>query len=417
MIVAKLAESSDGGENLIPATQANGLAVDVTRVQGSVNVTGTVAATDGGGSLSVDDGGGSLTVDGNVTAHQGNPGPISSPWPVRVSDGSLGAGVEPVDGIGALRVSVVDQRGASTLTDASQFTPGASRATVMGGVYAPGVATLTEESAAAVAITENRAIHANLRSPNGQELGTSGNPLRVDPVGTTPQPVTGNVTVSLPASTNAGAQAKVLNYHTGSGTDNVTAFGIVVPSGTGAIAAGTPSTPLRVDPTGSTPQPVTGTVTANQGSPPWAQNISQVGGAAVATAAAGVMKVGITNSSGGAIQEATPLAIVPAPSSQTNWRAARTFGADQTAVALKSPSGGRTLVVCGIVVVVATAGIVKIFDDTDSDSTTLFRGALPVGVHVINFAVPQKLSAANNTLRYSTGTGAGGDISVYGYEI
>lgn len=49
---------TEGGVAAVSA--ANGLEVDVTRVQGTVDV------VDGGGSLTVDDGGGSLTVDGTV---------------------------------------------------------------------------------------------------------------------------------------------------------------------------------------------------------------------------------------------------------------------------------------------------------------------------------------------------------------
>src|SRR5882724_3845771 len=50
---------------------------------------------------------------------------------------------------------------------------------------------------------------------------------------------------------------------------------------------GTAAAPLRTDPTGTTTQPVSGTVTANQGTnnaTPWNENISQIGGTAVQAA-------------------------------------------------------------------------------------------------------------------------------------
>ena len=53
---------------------------------------------------------------------------------------------------------------------------------------------------------------------------------------------------------------------------------------------------------------VTGTVTANQGTAnatPWNDNISQVGGSAVSTAASGVQKVGIVGNAGAAFDAAT----------------------------------------------------------------------------------------------------------------
>jgi hypothetical protein len=421
MVVAKIAESADGGENLVPATATNGLAVDVTRVQGTVTVSGTVTASDGGGTVSVDDGSGSLTVDGTVTVDQGTAAPVSAPWPVKISDGTLPVTVKQVDGEGALRVAVVHQSGASVFNDASQFVEGSSQITAIGGVYSETPDTsLTEDAAAALRLTAYRGLHVNLRDASGNEAGSASYPLRVDPVGTTPQPVSGTVTATLPATTNAGATAKILNYNTGAGTDNITAFGLLLPSGTGAVAGGTATAPLRVDPTGGTTQPISGTVTANQGTAnatPWNQNLAQVGGASVATVAAGVQKVGVTDSAGGAIAHSNPLEVALSPSADTNWRMAKTYGASETSVAIQAPSGGKTLVVCGLIITATASGSVRIFDNSESDSTVLYRGTVPAGVTVINFATPQKLSAANNVLRYSTGAAAAGEICAYGYEI
>lgn len=49
---------------------------------------------------------------------------------------------------------------------------------------------------------------------------------------------------------------KIIDYDTGAGTDNVSVFGILLPKSGGAVAGGTAADPLRVDPTGSTTQPV-----------------------------------------------------------------------------------------------------------------------------------------------------------------
>lgn len=51
----------------------------------------------------------------------------------------------------------------------------------------------------------------------------------------------------------------------------------------GSVEAGTATDPLRTDPTGTTTQPVSGTVTANQGTAnatPWNENIAQINGVA-----------------------------------------------------------------------------------------------------------------------------------------
>lgn len=85
-----------------------------------------------------------------------------------------------------------------------------------------------------------------VRSSDNTEVGSSSQPLRVDPVGTTVQPVSGTVALS----------------------------------GTSAIS---------------------GTVTANQGTSPWVENVSQFGGSAVVTgtgvSGAGIPRVTVSNDS------------------------------------------------------------------------------------------------------------------------
>jgi uncharacterized protein YfaP (DUF2135 family) len=89
--------------------------------------------------------------------------------------------------------------------------------------------------------------------------------VKTDGSGVT-QPVSGTVTATLGATTNAGATAKTSDYDTGAGTDTVTSFGIALPASGGAVQGGTSTNPVRTDPTGTTTQPVSGTVTANAGS-------------------------------------------------------------------------------------------------------------------------------------------------------
>jgi len=88
----------------------------------------------------------------------------------------------------------------------------------------------------------------------------------------------GTWTVGLSAGTNNIGDVDVLtfpstvhseDYDTGAGTDTTLAFGIALPASGGAVAGGTSSNPIRVDPTGTTTQPVSGTVTANAGTGPW----------------------------------------------------------------------------------------------------------------------------------------------------
>jgi hypothetical protein len=108
-------------------------------------------------------------------------------------------------------------------------------------------------------------------------LGALAHPLRVDPTGTTTQPVSGTVAVS----------------------------GTVPVSGTFWQAT----------------QPVSGTVTANQGSPPWATNVTQFGGGGVLTgtgaSGTGVPRVTVSNDSSLAAHQSVNLdqwnGVAPSP--------------------------------------------------------------------------------------------------------
>lgn len=83
------------------------------------------------------------------------------------------------------------------------------------------------------------------------------------------------------AVTQSGAWTTGRTWVLGSGTDSVTVTGTVT-AAQGAAGASA----WKVDGSAVT-QPVSGTVTANQGGAPWADNVTQVGGVAVAAAAKG----------------------------------------------------------------------------------------------------------------------------------
>jgi hypothetical protein len=68
---------------------------------------------------------------------------------------------------------------------------------------------------------------------------------------------------SLPGTTFAAGNLVHLDYDTGAGTQNIPMIGMALPASGGAVAGGTATNPLRTDPTGTTIQPVSGTVTAN----------------------------------------------------------------------------------------------------------------------------------------------------------
>jgi hypothetical protein len=94
---------------------------------------------------------------------------------------------------------------------------------------------------------------------------TGANALKVDGSAVT-QPVSGTITANAGTGTFTNQQSNITtDYDTSAGTQTMTMFGVALPASGGAVAGGTSSNPLRTDPTGTTTQPVSGTVTANIG--------------------------------------------------------------------------------------------------------------------------------------------------------
>jgi hypothetical protein len=137
--------------------------------------------------------------------------------------------------------------GGVSATDEAAWSAGSSTFAPVGGTFNDSAAALTAGQQGTARVTNNRGLHANLRNAAGTEIATSGNPLRVDPTGTTTQPVSGTVTVNtLPAGTNTIGGVELIDA---AGTNKAT------------ISAGGA---VKVDGSAAT-QPVSGTVTANVG--------------------------------------------------------------------------------------------------------------------------------------------------------
>jgi hypothetical protein len=107
--------------------------------------------------------------------------------------------------------------------------------------------------------------------------GTSANSIAIKVDGSAvTQPVSGTITANAGSGTFNNQQTNITtDYDTGAGTQTMTMFGLALPASGGAVSGGTSSNPLRTDPTGVTTQPISGTVTANQGGT-W--NITNVSG-------------------------------------------------------------------------------------------------------------------------------------------
>lgn len=78
------------------------------------------------------------------------------------------------------------------------------------------------------------------------------------------QPVSGTITANAGTGTFTNQQTNVTaDYDSGAGTQNMTMFGVALPASGGAVAGGTSSNPIRTDPTGTTTQPVSGSISVS----------------------------------------------------------------------------------------------------------------------------------------------------------
>jgi hypothetical protein len=99
---------------------------------------------------------------------------------------------------------------------------------------------------------------ASTRLSDGSAFYKATTPSDTQPISATSLPLpTGAATETTLAALNTKTPtAQTLDYDTGAGTQTMPVTGIVLPKSGGAVAGGTSSDPIRIDPTGSTTQPV-----------------------------------------------------------------------------------------------------------------------------------------------------------------
>lgn len=157
--------------------------------------------------------------------------------------------------------------------------------------------------------------------------------LRVDGSGVT-QPVSGTVTAN-----QGGAPW----------SQNVTQFGGVnISTGTGASGTGIPRVTVSNDSNILATQ--SGTWTVQQGTPPWSQNITQIAGNAVSTAASGIQKVGLVGNAGSTLDGT--LAAGTAPTNGfgmlSQYNTSQPTPTNSQALSLQSDQSGNLLEFPGI---------------------------------------------------------------------
>lgn len=216
--------------------------------------------------------------------------------PPAITDGNAGA--VRMDGSRFLMVNCQVGCSGSSFADNAAFTFGTTSISIAGAVVDDTATnTVAENSAGAPRMNTNRILYSNPRNNAGTEIATSANPFRVDPTGTTTQPISGTVTITdgagavnvivdssaLPAGASTLAEQQtqttalqlIDNLPLAQGAATAGQNGVLAQ---GAVTTGAPTYTtgntnpvslttaggLRVDGSGTT-QPVSGTVTVTDG--------------------------------------------------------------------------------------------------------------------------------------------------------
>jgi hypothetical protein len=146
-----------------------------------------------------------------------------------------------------------------------------------------------------VGFSGSTVITAKIEDTSGNALNSTAGALNVD------------ITNTSLAVTQSGLWSTGRTWSLSSGSDSVSAIQSTSPwviSGTATVSQSTGTNLHTVVDSGSVSATVSGTVTANQGTAnvtPWNENIAQIAGSTIATAATGIAKVGLTDGSGNTI--------------------------------------------------------------------------------------------------------------------
>lgn len=227
--------------------------------------------TDASGRIEIAGGGGVLGI-----VDQGSPAAVADAWPIKVTDGVDTAAIAPASTAAlasdpslvvqvspnqtaipvSVSGSVTANQGTAAATASAwpiKLTDGTDTAAILPGSTVP----LAGDAALVVSLSPNLAV------------GTASNPLRVDPTGTTTQPVSvtsGSITVAGTVTANQGTAAATASAWPIKVTDGIDTAA-VAPASTAPLATD-PSLVVQISPNQpAVPVSVSGSVTANQGTP------------------------------------------------------------------------------------------------------------------------------------------------------
>jgi len=311
------------------------------------------------GAIRIDGSGVTQPISGTVTANAGS-GNFAV---VQATASNLNATV-----IGTVTANIGTTNGlaldttlaAQSMVDNAGFTDGTSRIVPAGYILDEVAGTaLTENDGAAARIDSKRAQVMVIEdtTTRGQRVTiTASNAMKVDGSAVT-QPVSGTVTANIGTTNGLALDATLAKLTIAPGT--------AIGSNTQAMVGGSVTTAsptytngninplslttagaLRIDGSGVT-QPVSGTVTANQGGAPWSQNITQFGGVNISTgtgaSGTGIPRVTVSNDSNILATQSGTWTVQPGNTANTTpWLTTINQGGNSAAVKAASTAAVAT---------------------------------------------------------------------------
>ena len=134
--------------------------------------------------------------------------------------------------------------------------------------------------------------------------------------------------------------------------------------------------------------------------------------------AADPVEVGLRNAAGTELSTQTaPLLVAAAHGDQTRVTKSVAITASQTGTTVWTPAGGKKFVIEDVILALSVGGDLAVFDGTNAEANLLTDGTMPVGYFHLPMARPWKSATADNVLKYTTGTGITGKITLHGYEV
>ncbi len=91
--------------------------------------------------------------------------------------------------------------------------------------------------------------------------------------------------------------------------------------------------------------------------------------------------------------------------------------ASQTAAAIWDPTTGKKFIITDMILVLSVGGALTLFDGTDAAANYVENGTYPVGRWSTHFERPWPSATVDNILKYTSGTGITGNITIHGYEV